>query len=190
MAAGSEQSDDFKQHRPLFDAVGRGKWDTAKAYLDQHPDAVRARSNVSNNTPLHIAVSAGHLHIVEELVQLLEEADLLSQQTEDGFTVLALSIRTGHIPIAKCLIRKNRELVTVVHEIESLPVVHAVNVSHFQMARYLYSVTPREALTFRDNGWIGADLIVNCIRRNMFGKDSTNSLPIDLSMRLVLRFVL
>ena len=162
MAAGSEQSGDFKQHRRLFDAVGRGKWDTAKAYLDQHPDAVRARSNASNNTPLHIAVSAGHLHIVEELVQLMTGEDLLIQQI-DGFTVLALSIRTGDIPIAKCLIRKNRELVTVVHEIESLLVVHAVNVSHFQMGRYLYSVTPREALTFRENGQIGANLIGDCI---------------------------
>ncbi|GMN43798.1 hypothetical protein TIFTF001_012995 [Ficus carica] len=170
---GSEQSGDFKQHRPLFDAVGRGKWDTAKTYLDQHPDAVRARSNASNNTPLHTAVSAGHLHIVEELVQLLTKEDLLIQQM-DGFTVLALSIRTGDIPIAKCLIRKNRELVTVVHKIESLPVVHAVIVSHFQMARYLYSVTPREALTFRDNDRIGANLIVNCILRNIFDT------PLDL----------
>ena len=176
MAAGSEQSGDFKQHRRLFDAVGRGKWDMAKAYLDQHPDAVRARSNVSNNTPLHIAVSAGHLHIVEELVQLMTREDLLIQQM-DGFTVLALSIRTGDIPIAKCLIRKNRDLATVVHKTESIPVVHAVTVSHFQMARYLYSVTPREALTFPDNARIGAYLIVNCLNRNMFGKDSTNSLP-------------
>ena len=157
--------------------MGRGEWDTAKTYLDQHPDAVRARSNVSNNsTPLHIAVSAGHLHIVEELVQLVTKEDLLIQQM-DGFTVLALSVRTGNIPIAKCLIRNTREQVTVAHKIESLPVVHAVIVSHFQMARYLYSVTPREALIFRDNDRIGANLIVNCILRNTFGKDSINSHP-------------
>ena len=94
--------------------MGCGDQDIAKTYLDQHPDAVRARIDMSGRTPLHVAVSARHLHIVEELVQLMTEEDLLIQQN-DGFTVLALSIQIGNIPIAKYLIRKKRELVRVVN---------------------------------------------------------------------------
>ncbi|GMN73494.1 hypothetical protein TIFTF001_055349, partial [Ficus carica] len=88
----------------------------------------------------------------------MTEEDLLIQQ-KDGFTVLAVAIHVGSIPIAKCLIKKNKELVNVVHRTYGIPVHHSVIYSDFQMARYLYSVTPQDVLTLRDNGKTGASLI-------------------------------
>ncbi|GMN55663.1 hypothetical protein TIFTF001_024774 [Ficus carica] len=172
-APGTDHNGDFQRHRPLFDAVMHGNWDTAKTYLDQHPDAVRVRIDSSGRTPLHIAVSAGHLRIVEELVQLMTEEDLLIQQNDD-FTVLALSIQIGNIPIATCLIEKKKELVSVAHKLEGIPVLYAVCCNDFQMARFLYSKTPPEDLTLRDNGKMGASLICECIYRHNF------DIPLDL----------
>ena len=157
-----------------------GNWDTVETYLDQHRDAllIKARIDSSYRIPLHIAVSAGHLHIVEKLVQLMTEKDMLIEQ-KDGFTVLALSIRIGNLPIAKCLIGKNKKLLSVVHEPEGIPVSYVVYCDDFQMARYLYSITPLEDLTLGDNAKTGASLICACIDRQNFGKDSRNS-RIDL----------
>ena len=104
----------------------------------------------------------------------MTEEDLLIQQN-DGFTVLAVAIHVGSIPIAKCLIKKNKELVNVVHRTYGIPVNHSVFYSDFQMVRYLYSVTPQDVLTLRDNGKTGALLISLCILNNKFGKHSTNS---------------
>ena len=57
--------------------------------------------------------------------------------------------------------------------------LHAVYYDDFQMARFLYSVTPLEDLTLPHNGKVGASIIYECINRQNFGKDSRNS-RIDL----------
>ncbi|XP_024018102.1 uncharacterized protein LOC21395444 [Morus notabilis] len=158
---------DFERHRQLFDAVRQGNWQESKTYLDQNPDAVRSRIDFSNKTPLHVAVSAGHLHIVEELVQLMTEEDMLMER-KDGLTVLAAAIGIGNISIAKCLIRKNKILVSVARENWVLPVIDAVCYDYHEMARYLYTETPEEDLTLRDNGKIGSSLVTNCINQNQF----------------------
>ncbi|EXB44304.1 Kinase D-interacting substrate of 220 kDa [Morus notabilis] len=167
MAGSDQEITNFRQHRLLFDAVRHGNWETAKTYLHQHPDAVRARIDISGKTPLHVAVSDGHLHIVEELVQLMTEEDLLTRR-KDGFTVLAAAIEIGNISIAKCLIRKNKKLLSIERRSSEIPVIIAVRLNFHEMARYLYTETPEEDLKLRDNGKIGSFLISECIYRNHF----------------------
>ncbi|EXB44300.1 Ankyrin repeat-containing protein [Morus notabilis] len=167
MAGSDQEITNFRQHRLLFDAVRHGNWETAKTYLHQHPDAVRARINISGKTPLHVAVSDGHLHIVEELVQLMTEEDLLTRR-KDGFTVLAAAIEIGNISITKCLIRKNKKLLSIERRSSEIPVIIAVRLNFHEMARYLYTETPEEDLKLRDNGKTGSFLISECIYRNHF----------------------
>ncbi|XP_024018094.1 uncharacterized protein LOC21395448 [Morus notabilis] len=158
---------DFERHRPLFDAGRHGNWEMAKTNLDQHPDAVRARIDVSGNTLLHVAVSAGHLHIVKELVQLLTEEDLMMRQ-KDGFTVLTFAIVIGNISIVKYLIRENKKLVRIFPTYPDIPISVAVTLGFQEMARYLYSETPGEDLTLPENGMISSSLISECIYRKQF----------------------
>ncbi|EXB44303.1 hypothetical protein L484_012223 [Morus notabilis] len=167
---------DFERHRQLFHDVRQGNWENAKTYLDQHPDAVRARIDFSGNTLLHVAVSAGHLHIVKELVKLLTEEGLLIQR-KDGLTVLAAAIKMGTISIVKCLIRKNKRLVSVARENWALPVIDAVCYNYYEMAYYIYTKTPEEDLIQPDNGKIGSSLISDCISQNQF------DIPIKLLRR-------
>ena len=145
-----------------------GDWKAAKSFVANHPEAVRARLTYSDKNALHVAVGAGHLHVVEKLVQLMTEEDLLMKQ-KDGFTALAVAVEMGNISIAECLIRKNKKLVRI-HVNGRLPVVYALLCGQTHMATFLYSLTPLEDLTLLENAKQGSQLISLCIERKLFGK--------------------
>ncbi|XP_062093005.1 uncharacterized protein LOC133798621 [Humulus lupulus] len=160
------KSEDFHQFEPLLKAVKSGDWKAAKSFLAEHPEAVRASITCSDKNALHVAVAAGHFHIVEKLVQLMTEEDLLMQRN-DGFTALAIAIEIGNTSIAECLFNKNKKLLRV-HVIGRLPVVYAVLCGQTHMAPLLYSVTPLEDLMLEENAKQGSELISLCIQRKHF----------------------
>ncbi|RDX80992.1 Ankyrin repeat-containing protein BDA1, partial [Mucuna pruriens] len=62
-------------------------------------------------TPLHVAVSAGHVHFATEIMTLKPSfAEKLNPQ---GLTPIHLAIELGHITIALCLVHINKDLVRV-----------------------------------------------------------------------------
>ena len=73
------------------------------------------------------------------------------------------------IEVAKCLVKKNSNLLTIPNTNGLIPVTHALNVGHKEMARYLYSVTPWEELT-PEKGNHGATLLNLCYYSQPLGK--------------------
>ena len=149
-------------NKPFFSAVYRGDWETAQIFLVQHPNAVRARLPGLGKNALHIAVTEEHLHIVEGLVERMTEQDV-QMERKDGFTALAAAIEVGNLPIAKCLIKKNKILISIANRLYGLPAEHAVVSGQRHMVHYLYSATPAEDLTSRNQGKDGASLLSQCI---------------------------
>ncbi|KAL5549503.1 hypothetical protein UlMin_004734, partial [Ulmus minor] len=152
----------------FFNDVGKGSWTTVREFLTLHPDAVRVTSPIFGWTALHVAVTFGHLHIVEELVNLMTPQDLEIQQIVLGQTAFEMAVGKGNIPMAKCMVEKNQNLFCIVNSSGVIPIAIAVNHGQKQMARYLYHLTLQQEVLLSDNGKHGADLMSKSIYNNMF----------------------
>ena len=91
----------------LYKALQSGDWNAVKELLNFHPHAISAKF-AEDRTALHVAVVAGHVHIVEELVNLMSEENLKIKDSE-GFTALARAAYIGNYSIAEFLLRKNKD---------------------------------------------------------------------------------
>ena len=142
-------------------------WDKAKMIIDKNPEAVCSTS-CSGKTALHIAVIAGHVHIVKELVQLMPNK-AIEVRDVGGYTALALAARLNGIEeMAMCMISLNQNLVSIKAMDGSIPIVLASGNGHKKMTRYLFTVTPLPIL-LQDNGRNGALLLSQCISNEIFG---------------------
>ncbi|XP_034203592.1 uncharacterized protein LOC117618074 [Prunus dulcis] len=152
---------DFRQYQPFFKAVRSGDWNKAKELLTLHPNAARAKIPYSNKTALYIATELEHEHIVEELVQLMLEEDL--EIKSSGWTALAVAADRGNIKIVKCMVRKSKKILSIATENNNMtPILLACISEHWDVVRYLYSVTPLEDL-MPDKGPYGAGLVCHSI---------------------------
>ena len=140
-----------------------------KHFLKENPDVVRAIHPFYNQTALHIASISGRFRVVEELVSKMREEDL-EIRAANGYTALAISTISGDSRIAECMVRRNKKIVSVPDDIlEFIPLEFALLHGHKEMSRYLYSVTPLEAL-LREEGKHGATVITYCIYLQCYGK--------------------
>ncbi|XP_050133559.1 uncharacterized protein LOC126609711 isoform X9 [Malus sylvestris] len=159
------QGHEYSQYKPFFEAVQAGRWETAKGIYIQHPEAVRVRHPLYGKTALHIAVEAGHVDIVKELVSLMDEADLEIKSV--GRTALAIAATKGIIEMAQCMVTRNKKLLSIPDACNHLPIVDAYLLGQWHMARYLYSVTPLEDL-MPEKGPHGASIITHCFASKEF----------------------
>ena len=139
--------------------------------LEDHPEAVNARITSYGETALHIATMLGHLGIVEKLVQLMSEDDLelVNNNSVTALQYAAFNNNKDSIKAVKCMVEKNKRLLTMPDREGSIAVTLALEHGHTEMARYLYSVTPFEVLR-PENGHHGAELLKLCYYCKMFGK--------------------
>ena len=148
-----------RKYAPLYKAVRSSDWEATRKFLHDNPEAVTARISIGGKTPLHVVALFGHLHIVEELLQRMSVEDA---ELPDFHKLIALHEATyGRIEVAKCLVIKNSNLLTLPNGQGHIPVMRALSIGHIEMTRYLYSVTPREALT-PEKGNHGATLLNMC----------------------------
>ncbi|KAI4347982.1 hypothetical protein L6164_008748 [Bauhinia variegata] len=157
-----------KKYAPLYKAVRRGDLKDVMKELEAHPEGVNAIISEIKETALHVAVSFQHLHIVKELVNMMQEGDL-EWRNQFGETALFIAACTGIIEMAKCMIEKNRNLPMIPTNSDTLPVTLAVIRNQNEMARYLYGVTPLEELE-PENGCHGANLLRQFFLSDSIGK--------------------
>ncbi|KAM1009980.1 hypothetical protein TB1_044634 [Malus domestica] len=135
-------------------------WDNAIKFLREHPQLGSARTS-SNGTALHKAVQPFNkcsVPNIEQLVELMEGEDLEVQDSK-GYTALYYLVEEHpeRVEVAKRMIAKNDKLLTILPtgKQQSLVVRAERQEEGERMARYLYSLTPRETLSVTD----GAHLI-------------------------------
>ncbi|KAG7995165.1 hypothetical protein I3843_01G094800 [Carya illinoinensis] len=158
-------ADYYMGYMPLHNALKSGDWNSAKEFFKLQPNSKSAKITTLGKTALHVSVEAGHVHIVEALVDLMSEHDL-EVQDNFGDTALMETTYSGQYKMAKCMLRKNKKLVSMGKAIQNggqlLPVVMAIANGYIKMARYLYSLTPLEDL-FPEKGWNGSTLCTQAI---------------------------
>ena len=152
----------------LYKALQSGDWNAVKELLNFHPHAISAKF-AEDRTALHVAVVAGHVHIVEELVNLMSEENLKIKDSE-GFTALARAAYIGNYSIAEFLLRKNKDFISITNIRGTIPVFMALYNCHLKLGRYLYLQTPLEILK-ANNGKTGASLLCVAMYNNALGKN-------------------
>ncbi|KAL4599314.1 hypothetical protein ACB092_11G118300 [Castanea dentata] len=149
-----------------------GNWAAANQFITSNPGAESAIISNTRSTALHIAIIAGHLHIVKELVNILS-TDKLRMTDKDGNTVLGCCALVGNTEMAKCIVEKCPMLLSIGkgNKFDGLiPVVIALrrNSNSIAMAQYLYSVTPPGSLSPGKSRVNGATFVTRCIYSKKF----------------------
>lgn len=153
--------------------VKSGDLNAIKTDLDRNPQILKqARSLSTGKTALHNEIEAGHVEVVKELVGMVSEENLEHLEVQDinGMTALVTAVTVGNIEFAKCLVEKHKKLVTIECLPDTtLPLLVACKAGKWDLARYLYSVTPHDALTKKHEGREGAQLISLGVYSQEFG---------------------
>ena len=166
-----------------------GDLEGTKKFLDQQPDALSAGLSADGDTALHIAVLAGHVDIVEELVGRMSAQEIAVKQ-KSGSTALNFAAIGGVTEIAELLVKKNRDLLKIPNDHDQIPVVVASIYGHRDLVLYLYMETPIEELdpTSKNNGAI---LLTSCIIDESYGtKEECFTLPSLLILKQIYDFPL
>ncbi|CAN1345073.1 Ankyrin repeat-containing protein NPR4, partial [Linum perenne] len=93
--------------------------------LNLHTTAATASLSPDGDTPLHVAVLAGHVEIVEGLIAGILPAEALLIKNRSGATALNYAAIGGVMRITECLVRRAPELVRVPNLNGHIPVVVA-----------------------------------------------------------------
>lgn len=131
----------------FFANMADRQFDAVMEFIKQHPEAVRVRSPSDGWIALHNAVWAKKVDVVKQLVQLMTEDDL-EIQNEDSETALQIALRQLEsetmIQIIKCLVEKNKKILTIVNSDNETPLVRAFLLKRTDIAHYLFYVSPLE----------------------------------------------
>nr|XP_011465513.1 PREDICTED: uncharacterized protein LOC101300455 [Fragaria vesca subsp. vesca]XP_011465514.1 PREDICTED: uncharacterized protein LOC101300455 [Fragaria vesca subsp. vesca] len=122
-----------------------------------------------DTSALHVAAMNGEVDKVKELLPTMREEDLEmkdgNKRTALDVAIVAACAKVHWIQIAKAMVKKNGEILKISSRPGNyIPVVRACSRNKWEMARFLFSLTPDEAL-LSDNGRPGAQLINACIWR-------------------------
>lgn len=155
----------------LYKAIYENNWPAAKAFIDCHPSALEPElAATSGETPLHVAARLGNLGIVKELVGIVSPKYLETFDACDNTPLLTVASFSGVIPIAKCLINKNSNLLAIPNASNKhlVPVTMAFAHGFNEMGRYLYSITPLDVFK-PENGNVGPSLLNRCLATGDLG---------------------
>ncbi|KAK9291470.1 hypothetical protein L1049_019418 [Liquidambar formosana] len=148
----------FVQYESLFKAVDRGNWEDTIALLQNIPNALQAKISATDDTALHVAILAGHVKIVDELVNLMSAEDL-ELKNKFGATALSTIAISGNTKMAEAMVEKNPRLLSIKDDRGHIPVVVAALYGQKDMVRYLYPMTPHVELTPKKSG----PTLLNCL---------------------------
>ncbi|CAN1345068.1 Ankyrin repeat-containing protein NPR4 [Linum perenne] len=170
MVNGDGQDTDYTRNLRLYRALDSGDWEASKRLLNLHTTAATASLSPDGDTPLHVAVLAGHVEIVEGLIAGILPAEALLIKNRSGATALNYAAIGGVMRITECLVRRAPELVRVPNLNGHIPVVVAALYGHDEMVRYLYHATPKDELVSPSGDRInGAMLLTTCIVDGLYG---------------------
>ncbi|KAK7345139.1 hypothetical protein VNO77_15624 [Canavalia gladiata] len=139
----------FTQCVPLHKAALKGDWKEAKKILEQDWSLLTYAITKGWATVLHIAVGANHVHIVDELVKLMQHDELALQDFKNN-TAFCFAAAVGNVQIAEIMLRKNESLATIRGGGGVTPLHLAVLQGRSEMAGFLFPLS-KEIL--EDDDW-------------------------------------
>nr|XP_048326670.1 uncharacterized protein LOC125421520 [Ziziphus jujuba var. spinosa] len=156
------------QLEPLYNAVRDGDYNATKQIIETNPGVAKARITFSRMTAPHVAAMAGHMRVVNLLVQKMSPQDL-EITDDDGFTALTVAILSNPTRnIAESMVSKNPRILTI-KGYNMLPVAMAFRYGHKELGQYLYSASlkycPNDLVR---NPQDGATVICNAIYMQSF----------------------
>ncbi|XP_031286856.1 uncharacterized protein LOC116145543 [Pistacia vera] len=157
---------EYIQNLHLYRAADTGDLEATKSFLDLNPSALTASLSADGDTALHIAVLAGRVKVVEELVKRINAEDL-GIKNKSGATALNFAATGGITKIADYLVKKNPGLLRIPNQHGYIPVVVASLYGHRDMVRYLYYETPMEELN-PDNSKNGVMLLTTSVVDDLY----------------------
>ncbi|KAI3955249.1 hypothetical protein MKW98_020882 [Papaver atlanticum] len=157
---------DYIRFRPLYKALTKGDWRTAKEIIEDHPEGLRANITSRGDTALHAAVVSGKLSTVKALLKLLPP-EALEAKSSSGDAPIFLSAADGSTEIAKVMVKKNNRVLRIKNQHGFIPLVISILYEKEEMFCYLYSVTPMEELD-PEKSKNGASFLLGAINAEMF----------------------
>ncbi|KAI9165158.1 hypothetical protein LWI28_008774 [Acer negundo] len=85
---------EITEYQTLYKAVEQGDWNTARDFIRNKPDSVRAKITLNGDTALHIAVMAEQINILKNLIKIMLPKDL-ELQNEMGYTAFSIAAING-----------------------------------------------------------------------------------------------
>ncbi|MCL7026685.1 hypothetical protein MKW94_017499, partial [Papaver nudicaule] len=156
----------YIQYRPLYKALIKGDWETAKEIIEVDPESLSAKITQGGETALHVAVLSAKLSTVKELLNLLP-AEALEVKSSPGNPAISFAASLGITEIAKLMVEKNNSVLQITNQHGRIPLVVSVLNGKEDMVRYLYSVTPKEELD-PDTSKNGATFLTGAITAEMY----------------------
>ncbi|KAG6677559.1 hypothetical protein I3842_14G033600 [Carya illinoinensis] len=142
------------QYADLYRAVRRGDLTALREFLDSQPRAVSKAITNKGETALHIAIAAGHAHIVEELVRRRMSEEDLGIADGEGYTAPMLVLVYGiselkhHFPLSSL-----KDMVLAENGCKgAMLLTRAIYTGNFDLAFELISSYPNLTLALDDRG--------------------------------------
>ncbi|KAF5478970.1 hypothetical protein F2P56_005487 [Juglans regia] len=165
--AEENENESYKKYGDLYLAVRRGNWNAVQEFLEREPDALTAKINWKYQTPLYVAAAAGQVHVAKKLVEKLPE-EKLEMQDYYGYTAITETVMRGNHELTKCILNKNKKLISITNHIGNLPLIQAIYYGQLEMARYLYALTPLDDL-LPAKDYNGPNFFTYCIYTGTLG---------------------
>ncbi|XP_059625908.1 uncharacterized protein LOC132268979 [Cornus florida] len=97
----------------LFKSAMGGDWEDVVNLYKNHPEVHKSKITRSGDTALHIAISDGKEHIVEQLVKLMSSKEALNVKNERGNTPLHFAASLGQARMCERIATKDSKLIGV-----------------------------------------------------------------------------
>lgn len=157
--AGPKNHEGAEEHKTLLDIIYKGKFGNLEEFLKQYPGA--------KSTALNVAIITYQPRLARKLINELMDKKDVESKDKNGNTALAIAARYGCMDVAKCLIEKNENLLTIPDAIGRIPVQLACSIGDEGMTRYLYREIPLELLN-PERGHDAFNLLKECVTKKMF----------------------
>ncbi|KAK9989404.1 hypothetical protein SO802_029643 [Lithocarpus litseifolius] len=154
------------QYLRLYLAALKGNWQDANQILrvEAESDCIQYSITQTNESILHVAFASKHMAFIKGVVQLLSSDDL-ELTNVDGDTALCFAAKSGIVPIAKEMVKKNNNLPLIRSSSEGRTPLHqAALLGRRDMVSYLFSVTRLNELTLDER----MEILIATITHDMY----------------------
>ncbi|XP_048326764.2 ankyrin repeat-containing protein BDA1-like [Ziziphus jujuba] len=124
----------------LFQAADTGNINLLHHLLAQSSSILHTIALASNENPLHIASTAGHVEFVKEMIRL--KPGFAKEVNQDGFSPIHLASAIGHLEIVKELLKVDRELWRLEARIEWTALHYAASRGRVDIIREMLLACP------------------------------------------------